>query len=595
MGAPKIDILRHIRVGVKLIGGFTFMACITLLAGGVGVYGVWSVGENARQISQVGMPTLNNLLHLQQTLAEFKAAQRTLLIPGLAPDIQANQIRQLDGLRARSAKAVEQLDGLTRSTPGQRQWEKVKGALAALRESETPFLNANRENDLARMNELVFGVVRERQTEAQNLLDSLEKVVSGQLEVDADKAQGKSRFLFWGTLGGMVSGTLLALFMGLHIAWDSVRPLRKLVSFAKTVGQGKLDEKLNITRRDDYGELAEGLRVMVANLKAKILESSEKSAQAEDEARRALEATDAALASKAQAERTTESLGLAARQLDEVVAVVNAASGQINTQVELASQGAAAQSSRVAETAAAMSQMNATVLEVARNAALAVESAEAARQMAGEGSRVVDQVVAGISAMQQASSRLQEDMATLSRQAEGIGQIMNVISDIADQTNLLALNAAIEAARAGDAGRGFAVVADEVRKLAEKTMTATKEVGETIRGIQSGARRNQENVELAVTNVGQATGLALESGKALSEIVRLVEVSSDQIRSIAAASEEQSAASEQISSSIEDISRISRETAEAMRQSSQAVGDMAGQATVLRSLVERMMHSSQGA
>ena len=65
--------------------------------------------------------------------------------------------------------------------------------------------------------------------------------------------------------------------------------------------------------------------------------------------------------------------------------------------------------------------------------------------------------------------------------AEGIGRIMNVISDIADQTNLLALNAAIEAARAGDAGRGFAVVADEVRKLAEKTMTATKEVGDAIR------------------------------------------------------------------------------------------------------------------
>jgi len=179
-------------------------------------------------------------------------------------------------------------------------------------------------------------------------------------------------------------------------------------------------------------------------------------------------------------------------------------------------------------------------------------------------------------------------MAVLGKQAEGIGQIINVINDIADQTNLLALNAAIEAARAGDAGRGFAVVADEVRKLAEKTMAATKEVGEAISGIQHGARKNLENVEHSVVTIEQATVLANESGAALQEIVSLVEVSTDQVRSIAAASEEQSAASEEINRSIEDINRISGETASAMNQSAQAVGDLASQAQSLRALIEHM-------
>jgi methyl-accepting chemotaxis protein len=165
---------------------------------------------------------------------------------------------------------------------------------------------------------------------------------------------------------------------------------------------------------------------------------------------------------------------------------------------------------------------------------------------------------------------------------------MNVISDIADQTNLLALNAAIEAARAGDAGRGFAVVADEVRKLAEKTMTATKEVGDAIRGIQEGARKNLGNVDRAVSTIEEATGLARQSGAALEEIVHLVEVATDQVRSIATASEEQSSASEEINRSVEEINRISSETASAMTQSAQAVGELATQAGQLRQLIETM-------
>ena len=95
-------------------------------------------------------------------------------------------------------------------------------------------------------------------------------------------------------------------------------------------------------------------------------------------------------------------------------------------------------------------------------------------------------------------------MDTLSGQAEGIGQIMGVISDIADQTNLLALNAAIEAARAGEAGRGFAVVADEVRKLAEKTMAATHEVGQVISGIQEGTRKSASGVDLSINTIQEA-------------------------------------------------------------------------------------------
>ena len=132
------------------------------------------------------------------------------------------------------------------------------------------------------------------------------------------------------------------------------------------------------------------------------------------------------------------------------------------------------------------------------------------------------------------------------------------------------------------------MVADEVRKLAEKTMTATKEVGDAIRDIQNGTRQNVGNVDQDVGMIDSTTELAGTSGNALREIVELVDATAQQVQSIATAAEEQSATSDEINRSIEDVNRISLETSSAMQHSAGAVAEMAQQAQVLRGLITNM-------
>jgi methyl-accepting chemotaxis protein len=407
-----------------------------------------------------------------------------------------------------------------------------------------------------------------------------------------ENARHMQMVLLWLCLGGLAV-LIAAVFL---IARAIVRPVTGLARAAQAVAGGELDHPIALRQRDEIGRLAQALRDMVASLRGMIAEADEKTRLAGEESARAAQAGEAAEAARQEAERAkTEGMLHAAARLEDVVDILSSASDELAAQVEQSSRGSEEQNARVAETATAMEEMNATVLEVARNAGEAASAAENARTRAEDGAGIVANVIAGIGKVQTQATGLKADMTTLGQQAEGIGNVLNVISDIADQTNLLALNAAIEAARAGEAGRGFAVVADEVRKLAEKTMVATKEVGDAIRSIQEGARKNIGNVEQAAVAIDGATDLARQAGESLQGIVALVETTSEQVRSIATAAEQQSATSEEINRSIEAVSRISSETADAMSQSSRAVTELAEQAQALKGLIADMKGESGGA
>jgi len=391
---------------------------------------------------------------------------------------------------------------------------------------------------------------------------------------------------------GVVIGIVVSVALALLLTRMITGPLHKSVEFAEAVAGGDLERDLAIHQKDEIGHLADALNSMVATLRQRIAEAHAAIENATAKEQEALAAMGEAEEARKQAEQAKRQGMLdAAAQLENVVASVSTASEQLSAQVEHSEAGAQQQAARTSETATAMEEMNATVLEVAKNAGDTASVSDQAKHKAQDGADIVHQVIIGMERIQKSSEELRADMVGLSQKATDISAIMDVISDIADQTNLLALNAAIEAARAGEAGRGFAVVADEVRKLAENTMKATTEVGQAIQGIQQDTAKNMANAEASVTAITEVTDMAARSGEALTEIVHLVDQASDQVRAIATASEEQSATSEEINKAIEDITHISAETADAMRMAGQAVQDLANQAQILDQLIQDMKAS----
>ena len=285
---------------------------------------------------------------------------------------------------------------------------------------------------------------------------------------------------------------------------------------------------------------------------------------------------------------STEKIGDSMRE-------VALASEQTATGASEVAQGSAIQARSVSESTELVKDLIAAVRNVASDATEASTAAERAGAAASEGRELVDRSVAGMLGIQATVSESAEVITRLGESSQKIGSIVETINQIAEQTNLLALNAAIEAARAGDAGRGFAVVADEVRKLAERSGSATREIGTLINDIQAQTERAVASMKTGTEEVKiqaqqtETTGHAFrriqevfhavtENVQAIGERADRMSAQSDQVArsmaEVAAVVEESSAAAEQLSSSAEEVSASVQIVATATNDQSRAVHEM---------------------
>jgi len=280
--------------------------------------------------------------------------------------------------------------------------------------------------------------------------------------------------------------------------------------------------------------------------------------------------------------------------LTEAVHATASASNQISSSTEELAAGTQEQSAQTGEIASAVNQMTATIVQTTRHAGEAASTAKQAGDNAKKGGEAVEKTIEGINKVAKVVTRAAGVVDELGKGSEQIGEIVQVIDDIADQTNLLALNAAIEAARAGEQGRGFAVVADEVRKLAERTTKATKEIANMIKKIQVDTKEAVTSMNEGTKEVEVGITLAQGAGEALQQIIEGVVKVSDIINQVAAASEEQSSAAEQISKNIESITNVTHETASGTQQIARAAEDLNRLTNNLQDLIQQFKVDNGG-
>ncbi|MCP4274079.1 MAG: HAMP domain-containing protein [Gammaproteobacteria bacterium] len=273
--------------------------------------------------------------------------------------------------------------------------------------------------------------------------------------------------------------------------------------------------------------------------------------------------------------------------VSDATSKVTETANKTSTITDQTSQAVQVQMQETNDLAIAMTQMSATVTEVATNVSKTAEASADVNIQTTAGLQAMNDTISQINELAEEVESTASVLVQVEDNSVNIGSVIDVIKSIAEQTNLLALNAAIEAARAGEQGRGFAVVADEVRNLASKTQASTEEISQMIEKLQSASQRAVSVMELSKEKANNATEQAANTGEALAAISEAIARINDMSGQIASAAEQQTVVADECSQNIDRISTMTEQTAAGAQETSAAGGDLTQLASELQDLVKQ--------
>jgi methyl-accepting chemotaxis protein len=281
----------------------------------------------------------------------------------------------------------------------------------------------------------------------------------------------------------------------------------------------------------------------------------------------------------------TDELRKIVSSIDSTTHQVTDSAGQVLVASNELASASQHQARRIEEVSYAVEQMAVAIGEVSQNASKSASVAQDALATAARGGQAVSEMVGSMGRIRSYSYETAQKIKRLGETSQRVGEIVQLIEDVADQTNLLALNAAIQASMAGEHGRGFAVVADEVRRLAERSAEATKQIEGLIRAIQTDTAAAVVAMEENTQQVVAGSRLADEAGASLGSIQHVVSDLAQLINAISASAQQHATASNVVVDSMKEVSTVTVRTTEGTQQTAERVSYLARLAEQLRASV----------
>jgi methyl-accepting chemotaxis protein len=501
--------------------------------------------EKSQPLAQLAGKMERDVIQIQQWLTDISATR--------------GQDGLDDGFAEAEASYRSFLDGLERFEASYRQ-ENNSAQLKAVEQ-----LRANLDNYYAVGKKMAQSYIEQGPAGGNQLMPQfdaaaadLAKALTPFLDQQIDQLQ--SQLSGKQTMAGRIqSGSVIiclaVAILVLLIGWLLVRslagPLKQTVAMIESMGKGHIDQRLNLNRRDEIGQMAQAMDQFADSLQREVVAPLQQLAQGD-------------LSIQVTPRDDGDLLRNAIRQLgsdlNESLGQIQAISYQVASGSLQVSDGAQSLSQGSTESAASLEQISSSMNLIGSQIGQTAENANQANSLAGEAA----------TAAATGSSRMAEmitAMGEINASGQNISKIIKVIDEIAFQTNLLALNAAVEAARAGQHGKGFAVVAEEVRNLAARSAKAAKETAELIEG--------------SVVKAANGTKIAELTAESLDEIVTAVSKVTDLISDIAAASNEQANGVSQVNIGLQQIDQVIQQSTANAEESAATSEQLSGHAAEL--------------